>query len=135
MRVGAVFPQLEIGADPAEIARYALTLESLGYDHLVAVDHVLGAHPERPGGWSGPYDHRSMFHEPFVLFAYLAPIVTRLRFATAVIVLPQRQTALVAKQAANQVTQRAETATGTPPASGSPRRTERSVPPQGDGKS
>ena len=100
MRVGAVFPQLEIGADPAEIARYALTLESLGYDHLVAFDHVLGAHPERPGGWSGPYDHRSMFHEPFVLFGYLAPIVTRLRFATAIIVLPQRQTALVAKQAA-----------------------------------
>ncbi len=100
MRVGAVFPQLEIGADPAEIARYARTLETLGYDHLVAFDHVLGAHPDRPGGWSGPYDHRSMFHEPFVLFGYLAPIVTRLRFATSVIVLPQRQTALVAKQAA-----------------------------------
>lgn len=101
MRVGAVFPQLEIGADPAEIARYAVTLESLGYDHLVAFDHVLGADPEqRPGGWSGAYDHRSMFHEPFVLFGHLAGIVRRLRFATAVIVLPQRQTALVAKQAA-----------------------------------
>lgn len=100
MRVGAVFPQLEIGADPADIAHYARTVEELGYDHLVVFDHVLGAHPDRPGGWSGPYDHTSMFHEPFVLFAYLAAIVTRLRFATAVIVLPQRQTALVAKQAA-----------------------------------
>lgn len=100
MRVGAVFPQLEIGSDPAEIARYARTVEALGYDHLVAFDHVLGAHRERPGGWSGPYDHRSMFHEPFVLFGYLAPLVPRLRLATAIIVLPQRQTALVAKQAA-----------------------------------
>ena len=100
MRVGAVFPQLEIGADPLEIARYARTVETLGYDHLVIFDHVLGAYPERPGGWSGPYDHRSMFHEPFVLFSYLAPMVPRLRLATAVIVLPQRQTALVAKQAA-----------------------------------
>ncbi len=100
MRVGAVFPQLEIGADPAQIVRYARTVEELGYDHLVVFDHVLGAHPERPGGWSGPYDHRSMFHEPFVLFAHLAAVVTRLRFATAVIVLPQRQAALVAKQAA-----------------------------------
>lgn len=100
MRVGAVFPQLEIGADPADISRYARTIEELGYDHLVAFDHVLGAHPERPGGWSGPYDHRSMFHEPFALFAYLAAVVSRLRLATAVIVLPQRQAALVAKQAA-----------------------------------
>lgn len=100
MRVGAVFPQLEIGADPAAIVRYARTVEELGYDHLVVFDHVLGAHPERPGGWSGPYDHRSMFHEPFVLFGHLAAVVSRLRFACAVIVLPQRQTALVAKQAA-----------------------------------
>ena len=100
MRVGAVFPQLEIGADPAEIARYARTVEALGYDHLVIFDHVLGAHPERPGGWAGPYDHRSMFHEPFVLISFLAPMVPKLRLATAVIVLPQRQTALVAKQAA-----------------------------------
>lgn len=100
MRVGAVFPQLEIGQDPAEIARYARTVEELGYDHLVIFDHVLGAHPERAGGWTGPYDHRSMFHEPFVLFGHLAPIVPRLGLATAVIVLPQRQTALVAKQAA-----------------------------------
>ena len=100
MQVGAVFPQLEIGIDPDAIAKYARTVEELGYDHLVIFDHVLGADANRPGGWTGVYDHRSMFHEPFVLYGYLAAITTRLRLATAVIVLPQRQTALVAKQAA-----------------------------------
>lgn len=100
MRVGAVFPQLEIGTDPRDIERYARTLEELGYHHVVVYDHVLGAHPERPGGWSGPYDHTSLFHEPFVLYGYLAAITRRLELATAVIVLPQRQAALVAKQAA-----------------------------------
>lgn len=100
MRLGAVFPQLEIGADPADLARYAGELERLGFDHMVVYDHVLGAHPDRPGGWTGPYTHASLFHEPFVLYGYLAAIVTRLELATAVIILPQRQTALVAKQAA-----------------------------------
>lgn len=100
MKVGAVFPQLEIGTDPDAIAKYTRTVEELGYDHLVIFDHVLGADANRPGGWTGVYDHRSMFHEPFVLFGYLAAITTRIRLATAVIVLPQRQTALVAKQAA-----------------------------------
>jgi probable F420-dependent oxidoreductase len=100
MQVGAVFPQLDIGTDPDAIAKYAGTVEELGYDHVVIFDHVLGADPNRPGGWTGAYDHRSMFHEPFVLYGYLAAITTRLKLATAVIVLPQRQTALVAKQAA-----------------------------------
>ena len=100
MQVGAVFPQLEIGTDPDAIAKYARTVEELGYDHLVIFDHVLGADANRPGGWTGVYDNRSMFHESFVLYGYLAAITTRLRLATAVIVLPQRQTALVAKQAA-----------------------------------
>jgi probable F420-dependent oxidoreductase len=100
MQVGAVFPQLEIGTDPDVIAKYARTVEELGYDHLVIFDHVLGADSSRPGGWTGVYDHRSMFHEPLVLFGYLAAITARLRLATAILVLPQRQTALVAKQAA-----------------------------------
>jgi probable F420-dependent oxidoreductase len=100
MQVGAVFPQLEIGTEPDVIAKYARALEDLGYDHLVIFDHVLGADANRAGGWTGPYDHRSMFHEPFVLYGYFAAITTRIRLATAVIVLPQRQTALVAKQAA-----------------------------------
>jgi probable F420-dependent oxidoreductase len=100
MQVGAVFPQLEIGTEPDVIAKYARALENLGYDHLVIFDHVLGADANRAGGWTGPYDHRSMFHEPFVLYGYFAAITTRIRLATAVIVLPQRQTALVGKQAA-----------------------------------
>jgi len=100
VRVGAVFPQLEIGTEPDVIATYARTVEELGYDHLVIFDHVLGADSRRPGGWSGVYDHRSTFHEPFVLYGYLASITTRVKLATAIIVLPQRQTALVAKQAA-----------------------------------
>jgi probable F420-dependent oxidoreductase len=100
MRVGAVFPQLEIGTDPDMIAKYVRTVEELGYDHLVIFDHVLGADSDRPGGWTGVYDRRSMFHEPFVLYGHLAAITTRLRLATAIVVLPQRQTALVAKQAA-----------------------------------
>jgi len=95
-----VFPQLEIGTDPDTIATYARTVEDLGYDHLVIFDHVLGADSRRPGGWTGTYDHRSMFHEPFVLYGYLAAITTRLKLATAILVLPQRQTALVGKQAA-----------------------------------
>ncbi len=102
MKLGAVFPQLEIGPDPADVARYAREIERMGYDHLVAYDHVLGAHPDRPDKrpWRGAYTHESLFHEPFVLFGYLAGIVERLELTPAVIVLPQRQTALVAKQAA-----------------------------------
>jgi probable F420-dependent oxidoreductase len=100
MRAGAVFPQLEIGTDREVVARYTRTVEQLGYDRLVMFDHVLGADSNRPGGWTGAYDHRSMFHEPLVLFGYLATITTRLKLATAILVLPQRQTALVAKQAA-----------------------------------
>jgi probable F420-dependent oxidoreductase len=100
MRAGAVFPQLEIGTDPDVIAKYARTVEELDYERLLIFDHVLGADSNRPGGWTGAYDHRSAFHEPLVLFGYLAAITTRLKLATAILVLPQRQTALVAKQAA-----------------------------------
>ncbi|HZC29898.1 MAG TPA: LLM class F420-dependent oxidoreductase, partial [Gaiellaceae bacterium] len=102
MKLGAVFPQTEIGPDPRDVARYAVEIERMGYDHLVAYDHVLGADPDRPDGrpWKGSYTHRDLFHEPFVLFAYLAALTTRLELTPSVIVLPQRQTALVAKQAA-----------------------------------
>ncbi len=100
MRVGVVLPQLEIGNDPAKIKEYALAAEAMGYTDLVAYDHVLGADPDRPGGWRGPYTYRSAFHEPFVLFGFLAGATSRIRFAPCVLILPQRQTALVAKQAA-----------------------------------
>jgi probable F420-dependent oxidoreductase len=100
MRIGAIFPQIEIGTDPVAIRDYAQAVEELGYTHLLAFDHVLGANPDRPGGWGGPYTHREAFHEPFVLFGFLAAATRRLELATGVIILPQRQAALVAKQAA-----------------------------------
>jgi len=98
MQIGVTFPQTEIGADPAVIRDYAQAAEGMGYRHLVAFDHVLGADTTHRPGWRG-YTHRQMFHEPFVLFGYLAAL-THLEFVPAVIILPQRQTALVAKQAA-----------------------------------
>lgn len=98
MQIGVTFPQNEIGADPSVIRDYAQTAEALGYSHLVAFDHVLGADPTNRPGWQS-YTQRDMFHEPFVLFGYLAAL-TRLELVPAVIILPQRQTALVAKQAA-----------------------------------
>jgi probable F420-dependent oxidoreductase len=99
MRIGVVFPQTEIGADVGAIRAYGQAVDELGYAHLVAYDHVLGADPAVHAGWDGPYDVDTTFHEPMVLFGYLAAI-TSLELVTGVLVLPQRQTALVAKQAA-----------------------------------
>jgi probable F420-dependent oxidoreductase len=99
MHIGVVFPQTEIGADVAAVRGYAETIEQLGYHHVVVYDHVLGADPAVHHGWSGFYDVHTTFHEPFVLFGYLAA-VTSVELVTGVIILPQRQTALVAKQAA-----------------------------------
>ncbi len=98
MQVGVTFPQTEIGADPVVIRDYAQAVQGLGYKHLVVFDHVLGADPTNRPGWQG-YTYRDMFHEPFVLFGYLAAL-TQLELVPAVIVLPQRQTTLIAKQAA-----------------------------------
>jgi len=100
MKIGAVFPQTEFGNDPLAVRDYAQAIEALGYQHVLAYDHVLGANPDRPGGWQGPYTHETPFHEPFVLFSYMAAVTQTLEFATGIIILPQRQTALVAKQAA-----------------------------------
>lgn len=100
MQLGVVFPQTEIGADPGPVRAYALAAEAAGYQHLLAYDHVLGANPDRPGGFTGPYTHETLFHEPLVLFGYLAAITEHLELVTGILILPQRQTALVAKQAA-----------------------------------
>ena len=100
MNIGVVFPQVEIGQDPAVIRDYAQAVEAMGYTHILAFDHVLGANPERPGGWKGPYTYRHVFHEPFVLFGFLAAVTQRVELVTGIVILPQRQTALVAKQAA-----------------------------------
>ena len=99
MRVGVVFPQTEIGADVGAVRAYVQRVEELGYRHVLAYDHVLGADPAVHRGWQGPYDLATTFHEPFVLFGYMAGL-TSLELVTGIIILPQRQTALVAKQAA-----------------------------------
>ena len=100
MKIGVVFPQTEIGQDPATIRDYAQAVESLGYSHNLAFDSVIGANPNRPGGWDSPYTYQHAFHEPFALFAFCAAITRRIELVTGVLVLPQRQTTLVAKQAA-----------------------------------
>jgi probable F420-dependent oxidoreductase len=100
MQIGVVLPQLEIGADPAGVRAYVEAVRDMGYAHLLAYDHVLGADPPRHEGWSGPYTYQSLFHEPFVLYGFIAGIAPQLELVTGVIILPQRQTALVAKQAA-----------------------------------
>ena len=100
MRIGVIFPQIEIGSDPAAIRDYAQAAEELGYHYLLAFDHVLGANSASRPGWRG-YRHTDMFHEPFVLFGYLAGVTKNIELTTGVLILPQRQTALVAKQAAS----------------------------------
>ena len=100
MRIGVVFPQIEIGSDPAGCRDFAQAAEELGFEGLMAYDHVLGADTSRRPGWSGWYRLEDLFHEPFVLFGHLAAVTERIRFVTGIVILPQRQTALVAKQAA-----------------------------------
>lgn len=100
MRIGVVFPQTEIGADAGAVRAYAEHVEGLGFTHLLAYDHVVGADPQSHTGWDGPYDLYSTFHEPLVMFGYLAAITTSLELVSGVLILPQRQAVLVAKQAA-----------------------------------
>ena len=100
MKAGVVFPQTEIGSDPGAVRDYVQAVEGLGYSHLIVYDHVLGADVNRYPNWQGSYTSNDLFHEPFVLFGYLAGITTSIQLVTAVLILGQRQTALVAKQAA-----------------------------------
>lgn len=100
MEIGAVLPHHEIGADAGAIKAFAQGVEELGATHLLAYDHVLGADRDREGGFEGPYDADAQFHEPLTAFAFMAAVTERIRFVTAILILPQRQTALVAKQAA-----------------------------------
>src|SRR5262245_43758423 len=106
VKLGIVFPQADIGTDPAVIRAFARSVEEAGFDYLLAYDHITGVHADRfagatiPGFAGPPYVHDSPFHEPLVLFSHLAGVTTRLEFVTSVLVLPQRSTPLVAKQAA-----------------------------------
>jgi probable F420-dependent oxidoreductase len=102
MHVGVVYPQNELKGDPSAVRRIGKAVEDLGFDHLSAYDHVLGAvHADRTPPLTGPYTERDTFHDPFVMYAHLAGITERIGFATGILVLPQRQTALVARQAAD----------------------------------
>jgi probable F420-dependent oxidoreductase len=100
MELGAVLPHHEIGDDPGAIKAYARGAEELGCTHLLIYDHVVGVDRNRPGGFEGPYDSDTAFHEPMVLFGFLAACTTSIDLVTAILILPQRQTVLVAKQAA-----------------------------------
>ena len=105
MQLGVGFPHQVIGTEPAAVAEFARAAEAAGFDYLSAIEHVAGAHAERFAGVdtgfpAPPYLHDYPFHEPFTLFAYLAAVTSRVELVTTVLVLPQRQTVLVAKQAA-----------------------------------
>ena len=99
MQIGVVFPQTEIGPDGGAVRSYGQRVEELGFRHVLAYDHVLGADRAVHRGWDRPYDSATTFHEPLVMFGFLAAL-TSLELVTGIIILPQRQTALVAKQAA-----------------------------------
>src|SRR5947209_5810955 len=100
MKVGVVFPQTEIGPDPIVVRDFVQAVEQMGFAYLAIYDHVLSADPITGPDWRGPYTMDTLFHEPLVLFGYLAALTTNLELVTSIIILPQRQTALVAKQAA-----------------------------------
>lgn len=100
MQIGAVFPQTEIGNDPSAIRDFAQAAETIGYSHVLVYDHVLGATHDREPRLTGPYTENTPFHEVFVLLGYLAAVTSQIELVTGVVILPQRQTALVAKQAA-----------------------------------
>ncbi|CAN5617398.1 hypothetical protein BH24ACT5_BH24ACT5_17300 [soil metagenome] len=97
--IGVVFPQTEIGSTATAVRTYSSGVEELGFAHVMVYDHVVGADPDVHQPWTGPYDVHTTFHEPFVLFGFLAGL-TSLEVVSGIIILPQRQTALVAKQAA-----------------------------------
>ena len=100
MKTGAVFPQTESGTDVAALRNYVQTVESLGCDYLLCFDHVLGHRPADLAAWPGPYTDGHSFHEILTFFAWAAAITERIEFFTGIVILPQRQAQLVAKQAA-----------------------------------
>jgi probable F420-dependent oxidoreductase len=100
LKIGVVFPQTEIGPDAEVVREYAQAAEGAGFSHLLVYDHVIGASTANRPDWRGPYTDKDQFHEPFVLFGYLSGITNTLELVVGVIILPQRQTVLVAKQAA-----------------------------------
>lgn len=101
MKVGLIYPQTELQGDPLAVYQIGIAAEELGYDHLLTYDHVLGAAHDREPKLDGPYSEKHPFHDPFVMFAYLAGVTKTIEFVTGILVLPQRQTVIVARQAAD----------------------------------
>lgn len=102
MRIGVIYPQIELGGDPRALDAFARAAEALDYDHFAMFDHVAGAiHEGRDPPLWGPYTERDPFHDPLVSFGYIAGITSRIELVTGIMVLPQRQTLLVARQAAD----------------------------------
>lgn len=101
MKLGVTFPQNVIGGDPTTVRDFAQTVEGLGYSHIIAYDHVLGINPAAYPDWKGPYTSADLFHDPFTLFSYIAGITERIELSPQIVILPQRQAILVAKQAAS----------------------------------
>jgi probable F420-dependent oxidoreductase len=101
MRLGVAIPQTDIGGEPEVVGEFAQAAEGYGYAHLASYDHVLGANVASRPDWAGPYTSEDCFHDTFVLFGYLAAATETIELSTQVLILPQRQTALVAKQAAS----------------------------------
>ena len=101
MKVGVVYPQIELRGDPEAVRSIGTAVESLGYDHLLAYDHLLGAPHDRSPALTGPYTDQHPFHDPLMMFAHLAALTHRIELVTGILILPQRQTALVARQAAD----------------------------------
>jgi probable F420-dependent oxidoreductase len=100
MKFGVVYPQTEYGNDPHAIRDFAQSVEQLGYSHILAYEHVLGINPDPSADWRPPYTYQSPFQSPFLLFSYMAAVTQKVEFTTGILILPQRQTTLVAKQAA-----------------------------------
>jgi probable F420-dependent oxidoreductase len=102
MKIGIVYPQIELGGRPDAVHQIGLAVEELGFNHILFYDHVVGAvHEGRTPKLQGPYTEVDPFHDPFVAFGYLAGITQRIELVSGVLILPQRQTVLVAQQASD----------------------------------
>jgi probable F420-dependent oxidoreductase len=101
LQIGIAFPQTEFGSDPLAIRDFAQAAEDIGFNYMVAYDHVVGAGVATRPDWKGPYTEKDTFQEPLMLFSYLAGVTRHIAFTTGVVILPQRQTVLFGKQAAN----------------------------------
>lgn len=101
MKIGVAYPTIELGGDPRSVRRFGLAAEELGFHHILVFDHVVATSHDREIKLNGAYTEKDPFHEPFTVFAYLAGLTTRIEFLSGVLILPQRPTVLVAKQAAD----------------------------------